>query len=573
MAPIAVLPPEVAGKIAAGEVIERPASVVRELVDNALDAGATQITVEIASGGLQLVRVVDNGSGIPPEEVEQAFLRHATSKLTTLDDLEQLATLGFRGEALPSIAAVADVTLTTRVVPETGGVRMRVRDGVLTERGAAGAPPGTSVVVRDLFAHVPARRKFLKSVQTESGQVATLLQHYALSSPHAAFTLIVDGRRTLQTPGDGDLRSAAAEVYGADTARALLDVRSREGEATAVSGLVSPPSVSRSNRTGISFFVNRRWVQSRSLTVAVEEAYQGLLMVGRSPLAILHLSVPAQDVDVNVHPSKREVRFLHEREMFVLVQRAVRGRLVEGSPVVQSGILAGAEHSSWERGAAAAGLPSDRVLLPERMPAAGSAPDQTRQQPSPARVLPVLRVVGQLALTYIVAEGPEGMYLVDQHAAHERVRYEQAQARLAVGRADVQGLLEPVAVELTLPQMGRLTADADLLAGYGFALEPFGGRSVLVRAIPAALTGRPVAGVLRAILDDERGGTERRHRLAASLACHSAVRAGDILTPEQMRSLLRQLEDVAAPHTCPHGRPTMLHIPAAQLEREFGRRG
>ena len=450
--PIRVLPPQQAARIAAGEVVERPASVVKELVDNALDAGADSITAGVRGGGLELIRVVDNGAGIPAEEAPLAFQRFATSKLPPDGNLDGIATLGFRGEALPSIAAVSGVTLVTRTAGEAAGTQVELEGGEIVRVSPQGSPPGTSVAVRGLFRNVPARLKFLRSASAEAGRVQTLVQHFALAFPEVRFRLEIDGRTTFSAPGRGDLRDACAAVYGAKLARSLLEANFPEEagpEAPSIHGLISPPDVSRSTRGQISLIVNRRWVQSRALTFALEEAYQGFLMERRHPLAVLHIAVPPQDVDVNVHPAKLEVRFRREREVFSTVQRAVRGALVEQSPVPT--VRAGLEvPRSFGRPASAAAPPREEqvdqaltMFAPEEWPA---------QQSTLRQVAPSLRVVGQVQNLYIVAEGPGGMYLVDQHAAHERVLYEKVQSELQEQETQMQGLLEPVVIELSASQ-------------------------------------------------------------------------------------------------------------------------
>ena len=337
--PIRVLAPHEAARIAAGEVIERPASVVKELIENALDAGARRISIEVRQGGTSLVRVSDDGGGIPAHEMRLAFERHATSKLPGEADLYHIASLGFRGEALPSIAAAAEVELVSRSPEATAGARIRLVGGRVVEEGAQGAPPGTTVTVRHLFRRQPARLKFLRSPAAEGGQVASLVSQYALAYPEVRFTLRADGRLTLQTSGSGHLRDAAAAVYGGQVAASLLELAPSDGEAAAppqearVSGLISPSELSRANRSYISLFVNRRWVRHRTLTYAVQEAYQGMLPPGRYPIAILNIALPPEDVDVNVHPAKTEVRLRRERETFATVQRAVRRVLADYAPV------------------------------------------------------------------------------------------------------------------------------------------------------------------------------------------------------------------------------------------------
>jgi DNA mismatch repair protein MutL len=561
------LPPHVIGKIAAGEVIERPASVVKELVENSLDAEARSVTVEVGRGGLDLIRVSDDGWGIAPEELPLAFERHATSKLLTESDLERVATLGFRGEALPSIAAVADVEVASRTAGAAGGAMLRLRDGEVVERAEKGVAPGTVVAVRGLFRRQPARLKFLRSPAAEAAQIAGVVSHYALAYPEVRFVLLVDGRLTLQTPGDADLREAAAGVYGHQVAQALLPLvdDGAPSDALSVTGLIGEPALSRANRNYITLFINRRWVRSRTLAFAVEEAYHGFLLTGRHPLAVLDIRLPAGDVDVNVHPSKLEVRLRSEREVFALLQRRVRRTLTQSAPLpsVSATVWADAPRRS----------PAPR---PEPAPLAleSAAPSPAIEQPRLAPAVPVMRALGQVGMVYIVAEGPEGLYLVDQHAAHERVLFERF---LDAHRAavDAQAFLEPIPVELSPRQQALLTEAAQELSEQGFALEPFGEGTFLVRSVPAVLKDRDVASTLVEFLDAlarEEGVVDRRQRVAMSLACHAAVRAGQPLSQEEMRELLRQLEATENPRHCPHGRPTMVHMSAEALAREFRRR-
>ena len=585
--PIRVLPPQQAARIAAGEVVERPASVVKELVDNALDAGAGSVTVEIRGGGLELIRVVDDGSGIPADEAPLAFQRFATSKLPADGSLDGITTLGFRGEALPSIASVAGVTLVTRTAEDSAGTLVELADGEIVRVSPQGSPPGTSVAVRGLFRSVPARLKFLRSANAESGRVQTVVQQFALAFPEVRFRLEVDGKGSFASPGRGSLRDACAAVYGAKLAGSLLEAASPDDlppDAPRIHGLISPPDVSRSTRGQISLLVNRRWIQSRALTFALEEAYQGFLMERRHPLAVLHIEVSPQDVDVNVHPAKSEVRFRREREVFSILQRAVRGALVAQSPVptVHSS-LEPIARTGFARGpstsAGFAGGPSS-LSHEEQVRQAISmfAPEESPGQAMPRRqVTPMLRVIGQMQNLYIVADGPGGMYLVDQHAAHERVLYEKAQAEMAEQGAQVQGLLEPVVIDLSAAQEEALEEGLDKWLRYGFALKRFGPRSYLLRTVPASLrdsASDPEAAFL-AVLEDVGAGAgtaEWEEKMAASIACHSAVRAGQTMRQEEMESLLAQLEACERPSTCPHGRPTMVHLSAAHLQREFGRR-
>jgi DNA mismatch repair protein MutL len=567
---IRVLPPDVAARIAAGEVIERPASVVKELLENALDAGASRISVEARGGGIELIRVTDDGCGISPNDLATAFLRHATSKLADDDDLFRVLTLGFRGEALPSIAAVAEVDLVSRPPGNDAAGAIRLVPGAPPETAVQGAPAGTTVTVQRIFGRQPARRKFLRSPASEANAIATVVTHYALAYPHVRFTLTLDGREALRTDGSGDLRDAVAAVYGADTAGAMLEVRPLEDRQAAVSGLVAPPHISRSNRTYISIFLNGRWIQNRRLAYAVEEAYAGMLMVGRHPIAVLNLRLPPGEVDVNVHPTKAEVRFRDESAVFSAVQRSVRAALASSAPVPGTAPF---RELSLEAQPSAPPLWQHAVSLESRRGTA-VASATLEASPTPAVTLPVLRVIGQFAGVYIIAEGPEGMFLIDQHAAHERVLYERFYEMRERREPDVQGLLEPAAVELSPRHRALVAEQAEALREHGFDLEEFGDGTYIVRALPKSVAGPDVRESLTGLLDKmlDEGEGDRRDRVAMSLACHGAIRAGKTLTPEEMRELIRQLEETATPNTCPHGRPTMVHMSADFLAREFGRR-
>ncbi len=572
--PIHILEPSVAAKIAAGEVVERPASVVKELTENSLDAGATHITVEVQGGGIDLLRVTDDGDGIPVLDLELALERHATSKISTESDLQSITTMGFRGEALPSIAAVSRMVLTSRARGTDQGAFVRVRGGVMERKGAVGCPEGTSVTVQDLFANIPARRKFLRSAAAEAGRIHTVVTQLALANPEVRFQLLVNGKESFASPGNGSLRDALAQVYGSDTVDAMLEMSGADAEGRRTWGLVSPPAVHRANRAAINFYVNRRWVQSRLLLQAVEEAYRGLLMEGRHPVVALHVEMAAAEVDVNVHPAKREVRFHHEGAVFSLAQRAVRETLVARSPVpLVTASPSAATPFRWRPTSREANLQEPlpwRTLIPPKE----QAPSKEPPASIPA-ALPALRVLGQASGTYIIAEGPEGVYLIDQHAAHERVRYEQVTRQAQERQPEVQGLLEPRAVELLPRQIQTLEEWSETLGAFGFQGEPFGESTYLLRGVPNGLKDASPEGLLGEVLDllaQARDPAQASDSLAASIACHSSVRAGDTLSQEEMVALVRQLEAAQSPHTCPHGRPTMLHLSASSLEREFGRR-
>jgi len=567
--PICVLDPRVVEKIAAGEVIERPASVVKELIENSLDAGATRIAVSVSGGGLQELTVSDDGCGIPAAEIETAFLPHATSKLTQLDDLERLKTLGFRGEALASIAAVADVAVATRHRDEEVGSLVRVRYSGRESRRSEPRGEGTVVTVRDLFSNVPARRRFLRRPLTEAQNVISVVSRYAIAHADVAFSLTVDGRETLRTLGGG-LQDAIRRVYGPEIGDSLVPF-AQDQPGLRVHGYAGPPSVHRSTTRFLDSFVNGRLVQDRMLTRAVMEAYRDLLPGRRYPVAVLLVEIDGAAVDVNVHPAKAEVSFAEPDRVFQLTMRALRAAVSQPDLVPSFGELPSVEAD-----------PSRQELL-RLMPVGADRgswpiPDEDEgRDPPPASLhaLPPLRPVGQIQLTYIVAEGPDGMYLVDQHAAHERILYERFLAKRGDGDSVSQALLSPLPVELGPDRAARAETLLSQLADMGFQVEPFGPGALLVRSVPAMLAeaGAPIENALLDLVDTLAHSDRERwleHSLVR-LVCHAAVRAGQRLEYAEMQHLLRDLEATSSPRTCPHGRPTMLYLSAGQLEREFGR--
>ena len=590
--PIRVLSEEVASKIAAGEVVERPASVVKELVENSIDAGAREIKVEVRQGGRRLMRVIDDGTGIPADEVELAFARHATSKIASVDDLSSISTLGFRGEALASIAAVSQLTIVTRTAEEDVGTLLRLEGGKVTHRQKKGCLRGTVVTVENLFYNVPARLKFLRSETTERKHIDGLVYRYGMAYPHLRFNLVNDGRLTFQSLGSGALYDVLIKVYGLEIAQQMLEVLSPQtndvgrrtsdlGRTTSdlgrrtsdvgridVYGYISTPSLHRANRSYLTFFVNGRWVQDRMLSYAVSEAYHTLLPTGRHPIVVLCLELDPSQVDINVHPTKSEIRFLDSNAVFAAVQKAVRHTLVDQAAIPR---MTG-RPAQWP----APDMERRRRLVEvgTQARAAGIEAPSAFEFPEHAK-LPPLRVLGQVAQTYIIAEGPEGLYLIDQHAAHERVLYERLLAERAKMAVTSQSLLEPLTIELPF-QIGAISGESlEFLNHLGFDIEPFGGDTYLVRAVPAMLAKGDIGQAIVEIVDGltEGGAAEAGEEGALiSLVCHSAVRAGKTLSLEEMRNLIRQLEGTAMPRTCPHGRPTMIHLSAAQLAREFGRR-
>ena len=595
---IRVLDPTVAAQIAAGEVVERPASVVREIVENAIDAGARKIAVEIRDGGLREITVRDDGRGIAADEVELAFTRHATSKLSSADDLWAIGTLGFRGEALPSIASVAQVICTTRAADEEVGVELRIAGGEVQARSPRGCSPGTAISVRNLFYNTPVRREFLRSEATESAAVAATVTQYALAYPEIRFTLAIEGRITLQTAGAGELRAALIEIYGLDAARQLLPVEATVGEddaAVSISGLVSPPGLTRSSRSAIHLYVNRRAILPRGQPLYVlEEAYHTLMMKGRHPMAVLNIALHPGTVDVNVHPTKSEVKFRDAPRVMSAIGRAVRDALLEGGvrpwadasepsalDIAQRRFELRRVGSAWEQAAA----PRQGQWQIDGRDAASFAPPDPLEQtsgsplaaptPLPPHRLPPLRVVGQIHNAYILAETPEGMYLIDQHAAHERVTYERLMTQRASGAIERQELLMAQIVELSPEAEQTLLANDEQLGEWGFTIEPFG-EGMRVRAMPATVAIGELSRALAEIADNlgGRGGAtpaDRREAMLITLSCHTSVRAGQRLSPEEIEGLLASLERCDSPRTCPHGRPTMILLTHTQIERQFGR--
>jgi DNA mismatch repair protein MutL len=554
--PIRVLAPEVVSKIAAGEVVERPVSVVKELIENSLDAGATQVVVEAQGGGVEMIKVSDNGAGIPATELELAFHRYATSKIDNLDDLEKISSLGFRGEALPSIAAVAEIEILTQTSSETIGSYLHLRKGEVLRTESRARPQGTTVTVHRLFRYFPARLKFLKSVNTENSHIANLVSQYALAFPEVKFNLVLDKRPSLRTTGNGDLREVISAIYGSEVAQRMLKVEQKDGLAK-VSGLTSPPSLARSNRNYLSFFVNRRWVRSPLLTRATEEAYRGLLMDGQHPIAVINISLPTQELDVNIHPAKAQIKFCHEQVVFSSVQKAIEEALAKTPIASSKAVPFSVSSGQWQ---------SPRMIM-------DNEPVFVVAQ-LPTLELPVLRVLGQLANTYIIAEGPDGLYLIDQHAAHERILYDRISAQWAQKEVEVQGLLQPITIEFSPREEETLRASKEFLAEFGFTIEPFGNRSYLIRAIPALVARANIIEIISVLLDNlanKQSPNPWEEKIAQSLACHGAIRAGQQLSNEEMRELIKQLEQTKQPRACPHGRPTMIHLSAHQLEKEFGR--
>ncbi|ADU26261.1 DNA mismatch repair endonuclease MutL [Ethanoligenens harbinense] len=665
---IQVLPKAVAEKIAAGEVVERPASVVKELLENAIDAGAAALTLEIQNGGVRFIRVTDDGSGIPAEDVATAFLRHATSKVHTDGDLEAIGTLGFRGEALASVTAVSKVELITRTADELEGTRIALAGGEVLEQGPAGCPQGTTILVRDLFYNTPARMKFLKKDVTEGNAVRAVAERLALSHPEISLKFIKDGREELHTPGDGKLLSAVHAVLGRDFARDLLPVDYALGSVR-ITGFVLKPVSARANRNMQFFFLNGRLVKSRTAMAALEQAYKGSIMVGRFPGCVLHIALPPALVDVNVHPAKTEVRFADEHAVFEAVYYAVKNTIAEKDtrPALR---LPGTEQAkpapfaapggsqlhfapgnhgmgTMRAGAVTAYTPvaggrveasEPELSLPPALPkwpdrpasafrasplskaggqtvaravdspvaAPGAAPEAGHTVPhtgglsthpdvpvetgSPQQTVseqvvtappaveegvqpPALRVVGQCFETYILVEEGDALYLIDKHAAHERILYEEIKKQ---GQAAGQLLLAPRAVTLAREEYAAVLENFALLRETGFDMEDFGGATVLVRSAPVYLRESEIVPAVEELAGKLAGfgkdlTPERIDELYHSVACRAAVKAGDKTGPEEAARLAKRVLELDDVRYCPHGRPVAFVLTRGEIEKQFGR--
>ena len=593
---IRVLEDRVVNKIAAGEVVERPASVVKELVENALDAGARVVRVTLRSGGRNLIQVADDGAGMDRADATLCIERHATSKIRSDEDLFAIGTLGFRGEAIPSIAAVSRFELITRRHDAPAATRVVLEGGRLVTVEEAGAPVGTQVTARSLFFNVPVRRKFLRTVATELGHCLEAVTRQALIRPELDIAVTHDGQTPLRAPVVSDLAARAADLLGPH-GRALMPVAFQSG-GLAVEGLVSPVGVHRASARGSTYlYVNGRFVADPLLRRAVREAYRGIVPKGRHPTVVLSLQVPPDHVDVNVHPSKTEVRFQHGRALAGALSRGIRDGLE------RHGIQQPVRLPPRPRAPTAGPEPGQLAFTPHADPPSAGPPRAAQGAPRPwvpappaflpppptpsrlaegdRRLLPVprfadLRVLGQLARTYLLCEGAGELVIIDQHAAHERVTLHRLQQARRERLGGGQRLLTPALVELTAARAAALAPHAPLLARYGLEVEPFGGDSVVVKQVPEALTGADPQRLLEDVADDLAQGGDGRpadalvEHLLNTMACHTSVRAGQTLSPYEMRELLRSLDQVDF-EVCAHGRPVSIRISPAELERRFHR--
>lgn len=549
---IRVLPRDVAERIAAGEVIDRPAAAAKELVENALDAGARRIRVEVRGGGLELLRVSDDGRGIAPTETETAFTRHATSKIDGIDDLQRLATLGFRGEALPSIAAISEVTLTSAIAGDGDGARLTIRFGDVLDRGMHARTAGTTVTVRDLFGNLPARRGFLKAQRVESARIGDLVRRYAIGRPDVGFALAFDGRPAFHSDGDGDVRRVLRTLYGAGVVETLAVVTAALPHGGQARGLVGTGGPWHGGRQHVALFVNGRWVRTGSLAASVEASYRPFAPAHRHPLLVLHLDIPPEQIDANVHPAKLEVRLAGEEEVAEAIREAVSvafGRTPAG---------AGASLSLQYR----LPLARRRGAIAEPAPESYEGGDESGRTELPG----ALRFLTTALDGLIVAEGAGGLYLVDQHRAHERVLFE---ALLAGGERGPQAMLEPALLHPDPLQASRLSHRTEELAALGFTLESFGGGALVARAVPGEL-GALGADALVTLLDSAMAdAADWRERLLATAACRAAVKKGHPLESDAARELLARLGTTRSPAVCPHGSPVIVRLADSLLARLF----
>ncbi len=603
MGRIRILSEVVSNKIAAGEVVERPASVVKELVENALDAGSDRIRIEVEKGGRSLIRVSDNGCGMSRDDALMSLERYATSKIASDRDLFAIRTLGFRGEALPSIASVSRFTLLTREAEAAVGTRIQVDGGTLRDVRDTGAPAGTMISVLGLFFNTPARRKFLKTVNTEMGHIADTVSRMALARPGTRFTLVHNGRTVKDWPAADDGARRVADVLGGDVRPHLVPIAGRNPCAS-LSGWVCTSRVSRATSRGIFVFVNGRFVYDRSVQHALSEGFRGRLMRGQYPVAVLFISVPFDQVDVNVHPAKHQVRFARQRDIHELVAQAVAGALsraerprfvspgAPSAPHMAAPRVADPEPAYGQRSREGGALETEKSPQPDGFSQPGhggtppDAPAPTAPPPDatggqadlwPRGFFSELRIIGQFQDTYILCEAPGQLVLIDQHAAHERIYYEELRDSAGHRRPAAQMLALPEKVELDHTEAALLQPLLPELSRAGLDIEPFGGTTFVIRAVPQLLTGVDLAPVLREMAERmaAEGVVPEAGRLVDDclkvMACHGAIRANQRLAPAQIGALLQRLDGCRDPAHCPHGRPTYISRPLREIEKAFGR--
>ena len=594
--PVRILPEDLSNKIAAGEVVERPASVVKELVENSLDAGATRIVVRIVAAGRRTIEVVDNGHGMSEQDALLAIERHATSKIRKADDLDAIRTLGFRGEALPSIAAVSRFELVTRRAKDEGATRVRVDGGILRDVAQAAAPVGTRVTVNRLYFNTPVRAKFLKGITTELSNAVDVVQRHALAQEGVGFQLLHNERVLLDVPENATLRERVALIWGLSFAKDMLDMQGERG-GFKVRGVIGAPGLTRSQRSHQFFFLNKRPVVNRSLQYGFEDGYRGLLTVGRRPVGVVQVETHPRFVDVNIHPTKREVRFRDERAAHDAVRDLVRERLAAIEPAQGEAVPQAPKATAAERRAGVAQQPGPQaepngsspstVVAPDAEEAAPAEPEQTEIADGAvgpqAMYQPVVAMADaplQVFDTYLLVPEGDRLLIIDQHALHERVTYDNLCADLEDHEYAAQQLAVPLVIDVPPSHVKLLESNMDLFARLGIEIEPFGGNTFQVTAVCHLYDESLVPDVVYKVLDGiAQGDLFDKEDLVASLlrltveACHSSVRAGDRLTPEERRGLLEGFQQLRPPYTCPHGRPIITEITQRQMEKSFKRLG
>jgi DNA mismatch repair protein MutL len=586
---IRILDEKVISQIAAGEVIERPVSVVKELVENSIDAQARRIHIELEEGGKRLIRVEDDGIGMNRKDAETAFLRHSTSKINTLRDLEAILSLGFRGEALASIAAVSKVSLITKSRDEDGeGTEIYAEGSKIRHVKDAAANAGTVIAVRDLFYNTPARRKYLKTQRTELAKISDLVSRQALIHPEISFMLIHEGSEIINAPEVGNLLDNIVHLYGMDTAREMLSVEYSDLDYS-ISGFISKPAVTRKSKSHISFFINKRYVVSKLLSSALKDGYGNLIMKNRYPVAVLDLTIDPRKIDVNVHPTKLEIRFEDDRDVSYAIHKAVEEALEKhslipdmGAADVQKPTLAAFESQEGDLAEGTSPIPeieAKRQINIESFDVGGMAAQPIEHEEDVGTsTLPKMYLIGQTMNTYIVAQSGNDVLFIDQHAAHERVLFEKLRSYKRDDMKNRQELLSPITIELSPRQKSFVSAHTGILDGLGFRLEHFGANTYQVTSVPVTLSETGDSNTVIDIIDEfaaigrSKGEDEMMERAAAVVACHSAIRGGDILSPSQMKELLASLYGTDNVYSCPHGRPTILSISRTELEKRFKRK-
>jgi len=592
--PVRILPEELANKIAAGEVVERPASVVKELVENSLDAGATRIVVRIVAAGRRTIEVIDNGHGMSEQDALLAIERHATSKIRKADDLDSIRTLGFRGEALPSIAAVSRFELVTRRANDDAATRVRVDGGILRDVSQAAAPVGTRVTVNRLYFNTPVRAKFLKGITTELSNAVDVVQRHALAQEGVGFQLLHNERVLLDVPENATLRERVALIWGLSFAKDMLDMHGARG-GFKVRGVIGAPGLTRSQRSHQFFFLNKRPVVNRSLQYGLEDGYRGLLTVGRRPVGIVLVETHPRFVDVNIHPTKREVRFRDERAAHDALRDLVRERLAAIGPPQTEAVTQAPKAPATERRAGVARQPGPHAeasgpspspgIAPEAEQAVPPEPEQTEIADGAVAPQAMYQPVGavadaplQLFDTYLLVPEGDRLLIIDQHALHERVTYDNLCADLEDHEYAAQQLAVPLVIDVPPSHVKMLESNIDLFATLGIEIEPFGGNTFQVTAVCHLYDEARVPDVVYKVLDGiAQGDLFDKEDLVASLlrltveACRSSVKAGDRLTPEERRSLLDGFQQLRPPYTCPHGRPIITEITQRQMEKSFKR--